>query len=50
VAIGFVVSFISAWVVVKSFLDYVSSHGFAVFGWWRIVVGAVGLIALALMG
>jgi len=50
VAIGFVVSFIAAWVVVKSFLDYVSSHGFAVFGWWRIVVGAVGLVALALVG
>lgn len=50
VAIGFVVSFIAAWVVVKSFLDYVSSHGFAVFGWWRIVVGALGLIALALVG
>jgi len=50
VAIGFVVSFISAWVVVKTFLDYVSSHGFAIFGWWRIVVGALGLVALGLMG
>ena len=50
VAIGFVVSFISAWVVVKTFLDYVSSHGFAMFGWWRIVVGALGLVALGLMG
>src|SRR5207253_6495834 len=50
VAIGFVVSFIAAWIVVKSFLDYVSSHGFAVFGWWRIAVGALGLIALALIG
>ena len=49
VAVGFVVSFISAWVVVKTFLDYVSSHGFSLFGWWRIVVGAVGLIALALV-
>ena len=48
VAIGFVVSFISAWVVVKTFLDYVSSHGFAVFAWWRIIVGAVGLVALGL--
>jgi undecaprenyl-diphosphatase len=48
VAIGFVVSFISAWIVVKTFLDYVSSHGFSVFGWWRIIVGAVGLIALGL--
>lgn len=49
VAVGFVVSFIAAWVVVKTFLDYVSSHGFSVFGWWRIVVGALGLIALALV-
>jgi undecaprenyl-diphosphatase len=48
VAIGFVVSFISAWVVVKTFLDYVSSHGFSIFGWWRIIVGAVGLVALGL--
>jgi undecaprenyl-diphosphatase len=50
VAIGFVVSFISAWIVVKTFLGYVSSHGFSVFGWWRIIVGAVGLVALGLMG
>ena len=49
VAVGFVVSFIAAWIVVKTFLDYVSSHGFAVFAWWRIIVGAVGLIALALV-
>jgi undecaprenyl-diphosphatase len=48
IAVGFVTSFIAAWVVVKSFLDYVSSHGFSVFGWWRIVIGAVGLIALGL--
>jgi undecaprenyl-diphosphatase len=48
VAVGFVTSFIAAWIVVKTFLDYVSSHGFSVFGWWRIVVGAVGLIVLAL--
>jgi undecaprenyl-diphosphatase len=48
VAVGFVTSFIAAWIVVKTFLDYVSSHGFSVFAWWRIVVGAVGLIALAL--
>jgi undecaprenyl-diphosphatase len=48
VAVGFVTSFIAAWIVVKTFLDYVSSHGFSVFAWWRIVLGAVGLIALAL--
>ena len=49
VAVGFVTSFIAAWVVVKTFLDYVSSHGFSVFAWWRIVVGALGLIGLALV-
>jgi undecaprenyl-diphosphatase len=48
VAIGFVVSFISAWFVVKTFLDYVSRHGFTLFAWWRVAVGTIGLIALAL--
>jgi undecaprenyl-diphosphatase len=48
VAVGFVTSFIAAWIVVKTFLDYVSNHGFSMFAWWRIVLGAVGLIALAL--
>jgi len=48
IAIGFVVSFISAWFVVKTFLDYVSRRGFTLFVWWRVAVGAVGLVALAL--
>jgi undecaprenyl-diphosphatase len=48
VAVGFVVSFISAWIVVKTFLGYVQRHGFALFAWWRVIVGAAGLIALAL--
>ena len=48
VAIGFVVSFVCAWVVVKTFLGYVQRHGFALFAWWRIIVGALGLVGLAL--
>jgi undecaprenyl-diphosphatase len=48
VAIGFVVSFITAIVVVKSFLSYVTRHGFALFAWWRVIVGTLGLVALAL--
>jgi undecaprenyl-diphosphatase len=48
IAIGFAVSFAAAWVVVKTFVDYVSSHGFALFAWWRVIVGSLGLIALAL--
>ena len=46
IAIGFVVSFITGVVVVRYLLDFVSRHGFAPFGWWRIVVGGIGLGAL----
>ncbi len=48
IAVGFAVSFISAWIVVKTFLGYVQRHGFALFAWWRVIVGSLGLIALAL--
>jgi undecaprenyl-diphosphatase len=48
VAFGFVISFIAAWIVVKTFLDYVQRHGFKLFAWWRVIVGTLGLIALAL--
>jgi undecaprenyl-diphosphatase len=48
IAIGFVVSFITAIIVVKSFLGYVTRHGFTLFAWWRVIVGTLGLIALAL--
>jgi undecaprenyl-diphosphatase len=48
IGVGFVVSFVAAWIVVKTFLGYVQRHGFALFAWWRVVVGTLGLIALAL--
>jgi undecaprenyl-diphosphatase len=48
IAVGFAVSFICGWFVVKWLLGYVSQHGFALFAWWRIIVGALGLIALAI--
>jgi undecaprenyl-diphosphatase len=47
IAIGFAVSFVAAWLVIKTFLDYVSSRGFALFAWWRVIAGSLGLIALA---
>ena len=43
VAVGFVVSFGVAIVVVKAFVHYISRHGFAPFAWYRIVAGAVAL-------
>jgi undecaprenyl-diphosphatase len=48
IAVGFAVSFVAAWIVVKTFLDYVQRHGFALFAWWRVIVGTLGLIALGL--
>lgn len=48
VAIGFACSFVAGYIVVKTFLSYVSRHGFALFAWWRVIVGSLGLIALAL--
>jgi len=43
IAIGFVVSFLSGWVVIKTMLDFIGKYGLGPFGWWRIIVGGVGL-------
>jgi undecaprenyl-diphosphatase len=48
VAVGFVVSFIVAIVVVKAFVAYISRHGFAPFAWYRIVAGAAAVVWLTL--
>jgi undecaprenyl-diphosphatase len=49
VAVGFVFSFIFGWIVVKTFLGYVQRHSFALFAWWRIVVGTIGIYAIYFM-
>jgi undecaprenyl-diphosphatase len=46
IAIGFVMAFLAALVVVKPFLRYVARAGFAPFAWYRIVAGAVILGAM----
>ncbi|MCB9992739.1 MAG: undecaprenyl-diphosphate phosphatase [Hyphomicrobiaceae bacterium] len=50
ILIGFVASFIIGTLVVRYLLRFVSSHGFSLFAWWRILVGGAGLIALLVMG
>jgi undecaprenyl-diphosphatase len=50
IAIGFVAAFIVAVIVVRSLLGYVSRHGYSLFGWWRLIVGIVGLAALFVWG
>jgi undecaprenyl-diphosphatase len=37
-AVGFVVSFVTALLAIKSFLGYVKRHSFAAFGWYRIAL------------
>lgn len=46
IAIGFVAAFLSALVVVKPFVRFVSRHGFGVFAWYRIALGALALVLL----
>jgi len=46
IAIGFLVSFIVAIVVIKLFVGYVSRRGFAPFAWYRIVAGGAAIIWL----
>lgn len=48
IGVGSIVSFIVAWVVVKAFLAIITRYGFAPFGWYRIVAGAVALAWLTL--
>jgi undecaprenyl-diphosphatase len=50
IVIGFVAAFVVAVLVVRWVLGFVSRHGFAIFGWWRIVVGALALVALQVQG
>jgi undecaprenyl-diphosphatase len=40
-AVGFVVSFITAIIAIKTFLGYIKRHDFSVFGWYRVVLAAV---------
>ena len=48
-AVGFVTAFVSALVVIRFLVRYVSRHSFAGFAWYRIVFGLV-LLALYLGG
>ena len=43
-AVGFGVSFVSAWICVRWLLRYIASHTFVPFAWYRIAFGAVVLL------
>lgn len=48
IAVGFVVSFIVALLVVRWLVRFVQTHGFGIFAWYRIALGALilGLLTL----
>jgi undecaprenyl-diphosphatase len=48
IAIGFVVAFFSALIVVKRLVGFISRHGFAPFAWYRIFAGAAILALIYL--
>jgi undecaprenyl-diphosphatase len=50
IAVGFVVAFFAALFVVRRLVDFVGRHGFGVFAWYRIVLGAAALIGLWYVG
>jgi len=46
IALGFIVSFIVAFIVIKWFLSYIRKHTFEIFGWYRIILGIILILAL----
>ncbi len=48
-AIGFVVSFIFAWLAVKFFIHFLGRHTLVPFGWYRLALAAVAMV-LAVRG
>ena len=46
--IGNAVAFVVAMLAIRFFVQFLTKHGFKVFGWYRIVLGAALLILLAL--
>lgn len=46
IALGFAAAFVSAALVVGAFVRFISRHGFAVFAWYRIAIGALALSLL----
>ncbi len=45
--IGNIVAFVVAVAAIKFFIAYVTKYGFKVFGWYRILIGGIIIVALA---
>src|SRR5688572_19815757 len=47
IVIGFGLAFVTAMLVVRALVSFVSRYGFGVFAWYRIMLGSVALLLLA---
>jgi undecaprenyl-diphosphatase len=45
---GNLVAFIVALAAIRFFIGYLTKHGFRVFGWYRIIVGGLLLLLMAM--
>ena len=43
-AVGTVVAFVVSIIVIKFLMDYIKKHDFQIFGWYRIVLGAIVIL------
>lgn len=49
IVLGFIAAFITGAIVVRYMLDFISRRGLSFFGWWRILVGGIGLGVLLVL-
>ncbi|MBS0249793.1 MAG: undecaprenyl-diphosphate phosphatase [Proteobacteria bacterium] len=49
IVLGFIAAFVTGVIVVRYMLDFISRRGLSFFGWWRIIVGGLGLGALIVL-
>ena len=40
-ALGNIIAFVVALIAIKSFINFLTKHGFKLFGWYRIIVGGI---------
>ena len=48
-ATGMIVAFVVSIFVIKFLMDYIKKHDFKVFGWYRIVLGALVILYFSLV-
>ncbi|RUO98292.1 undecaprenyl-diphosphate phosphatase [Hyphomicrobium sp.] len=49
IVLGFIAAFVTGAIVVRYMLDFISKRGLSFFGWWRLLVGGIGLGVIAVM-